>query len=129
MKKITLRKILAVLIALSGVFIILKSWDIQSPKSLAGVISSLLGGVILSLWVIWGRMSGLYKQHYITTTYGWTAFSVVWLLLLWPIVNMFINEQTIIRISADFPLRYWFYFAIFGSIGIYWWSNPTHILL
>jgi drug/metabolite transporter (DMT)-like permease len=30
---------------------------------------------------------------------------------------MFINEQTIIRISADFPLIYWFYFAIFGSIG------------
>jgi len=116
-EKITLRKILAVFIALSGVFIILKSWDIQSPKSLAGVISSLLGGVILSLWVIWGRMSGINKQHYVTTTIGWTAFSVVWLLLLWPIVNIFIAEPTIIRISTDLPVRYWFYLTIFASIG------------
>src|SRR3990172_4044690 len=116
-EKITLRKVLAVFIALSGVFIILKSWDIQSPKSLAGVISSLLGGVILSLWVIWGRMSGINKQHYVTTTIVYTSFSLVWLLLLWQIVNIFIAEPGIIRISTDFPLRYWFYFAIFGFIG------------
>jgi drug/metabolite transporter (DMT)-like permease len=116
-ERITIRKILAVLIALSGVFIILKSWGIESPRSLAGVISSLLGGVLLSLWIIWGRISSTNNQHYVTTTFGWTAFSVLWLLLLWPIASIFITEPIVIRMSTDFQLAYWSYLAIFASIG------------
>ncbi len=116
-EKITTRKVLAVFIALAGVFLILKSWDIQSPKSLAGVISSLLGGIFLSLWIIWGRISGISNQHYVTTTFGWTAFSVAWLLLLLPIANIFIKEPIVIRISTDFQSIYWLYLAIFAFIG------------
>jgi drug/metabolite transporter (DMT)-like permease len=116
-EKITLRKFSAVFVAISGVILILKSWDIQSPQSLLGIISSLLGGVFLSLWIIWGRISGTSNQHYVTTTFGWTGFSVLWLLLLWPVVNIFITEPSVIRISTNFQLIYWLYLAIFAFIG------------
>ena len=114
---ITLKKIAAVAIAIAGVAVLLKPWDIISVGPILGIISALLGGVLLSLWVIWGRKSGINKQHYITTTIGYTGFSAIWLLLIWPIVNFLIREPTITRLSINFPLQYFVYLIIFAIIA------------
>ncbi len=114
---ITQRKIISAVIAFLGVVVLLKSWEIKSVESALGIISSLLGGIVLSLWIIWGRKSGINKQHYLTTTIGWSGFSVIWLLLLWPIVTLFIHQPKIIQLSARFPLEYWPQFLIFGFIA------------
>jgi drug/metabolite transporter (DMT)-like permease len=116
-ESITLRKIISAVIALSGVILLLKSWEIKSVDSALGIICSLLGGIILSLWVIWGRKSGINRQHYLTTTIGWSGFSVVWLLLLWPIAGLFIHKPGIIRFSGEPPLAYWPQFLLFGCIA------------
>lgn len=116
-ESITLRKIISAAIAFTGVVILLKSWEIKSFDSALGIICSLLGGIILSLWVIWGRKSGINRQHYLTTTIGWSGFSVVWLLLLWPIVGLFIHKSSVIRFSGEFPLEYWPQFLLFGFIA------------
>ena len=114
---ITKRKIASAVIALSGIVVLLKSWEIKSADSALGIIASILGGIVLSLWVIWGRKSGINKQHYLTTTIGWSGFSAIWLILLWPIVNLFIDKPSIIQLSAELPLQYWPQFLAFGFIA------------
>jgi drug/metabolite transporter (DMT)-like permease len=116
-ESITPRKIISAVIAFSGIVLLLKSWEIKSVDSALGILCSLLGGIILSLWIIWGRKSGINKQHYLTTTIGWSGFSVIWLLLLWPIVTLFIHRPNIIKLSAQFPLEYWLQFLVFGFIA------------
>ncbi|MGH7890332.1 MAG: EamA family transporter, partial [Thermodesulfobacteriota bacterium] len=116
-ERITTRKVASAVIALSGVVVLLKSWEIRSADSALGIISSLLGGIVLSLWIIWGRKSGINKQHYLTTTIGWSGFSVIWLILLWPIVNLFVDKPSIIQLSAGLPLQYWPQFLVFGFIA------------
>lgn len=116
-EQITIRKIIAVGFSILGVILLLKSWNIESVGSIEGIISALLGGIFLSLWIIWGRKSGISKQHYLTTTIGWAGFSTIWLLLLWPIVAFFANEPTIIRLSTHFPLQYWLYLVVFAIIA------------
>ncbi|HWP92217.1 MAG TPA: EamA family transporter [Thermodesulfobacteriota bacterium] len=116
-EKITVRKILSVVIALLGLAVLLKSWDIKSFDSMAGVTCALLGGIFLSLWIIWGRKSGMNNQHYLTTTIGWSGFSVVWLLLLWPITALFIQEPSIVEFSLHSLSDHWVNFLIFGFVA------------
>ena len=123
-EQITPRKIVAVGIALAGVVLLLRPWDIESVGAPIGIISALLGGVFLSLWIIWGRKSGISKQHHITTITGWMGFTVIWLLLLWPIVSLLIPESNIMRLSVNFPLNYWFYLVIYTLL-----ANSINLLL
>jgi len=116
-EKITSIKIIAVALALAGVIVLLKPWNIESVGPIAGIISALLGGLFLSLWVIYGRKSGISNQHYITTIFGYTALSSAWILLIWPIANLFIHEPNIIRLSVNLPSQYWLYFLIFALIS------------
>ncbi len=116
-EKITVRKILSVVTAILGLSVLLKSWDIKSFDSMAGVTCALLGGIFLSLWIIWGRKSGINTQHYLTTTIGWSGFSVIWLLLLWPITALFIQEPSIVELSLHSLANHWVNFLIFGLVA------------
>jgi drug/metabolite transporter (DMT)-like permease len=116
-EQITPRKIIAVFFALAGVILLLKPWDVELVGAPIGIISALLGGVFLSLWIIWGRKSNINKQHPITAIAGWMGFAVIWLLLLWPVVSLIIPETDITRLSVNFPLEYWIYLAIYGLLA------------
>ena len=89
---ITFGKIVAVCIVLFGVVILVKPWNLESVGTVAGFISALLGGLFLSLWIIWGRKSCITKQNSITTIIGWMGFTVIWLLVLWPFVDFFYSR-------------------------------------
>ncbi len=115
-EKVTIRKVLAVVVALTGVFLLLRSWGIESISSPIGVIIASLGGIFLSLWIVWGRKSAINDQHYVTTSAGWAFFSVFWLLLLWPIIGLFIQDSNIIRLSMYLPLKYWLYLILFSLL-------------
>lgn len=116
-EQITPRKIVAVSIALVGVVLLLRPWDIEAVGAPTGIISALLGGMLLSLWIIWGRKTGINKQYNITAITGWMGFAVIWLLLLWPIVSLLIPESNIMRLSVNFPLHYWFYLIIYTLLA------------
>jgi drug/metabolite transporter (DMT)-like permease len=77
----------------------------------------LVSGVLLSLWVIWGRKSVIQKQHFVTTTIGWTGFSVIWLMLLWPIFYYFFPYAIITSISVNLPVAFLLYLIIYALIG------------
>ena len=44
-------------------------------------------GILLSLWVIWGRLSALREQHFISAAFGYTAFSALFLGLAHPLIR------------------------------------------
>lgn len=116
-ERVTARKISAVAVAFAGVSLLLRSWNIERVGSPAGIILATLGGIFLSLWIIWGRKSGINNQHYITVTAGWAFSSVLWLLLLWPVIRLFIQDSAIIGLSVGFPLKYWLLLVIFAFIA------------
>jgi len=112
-EKITKIKSIAVAIAFLGVFILIKPWDIASVGPTKGIVVSLLGGIFLSLWVIWGRKSGINKQHFITTSFGYSGFSLIFVILSWPLIFLFVRDPTIIRFDLSI-IKYFFYFLIFA---------------
>lgn len=116
-ENITKMKFLAVLIAFLGVVVIVSPWNITNIGSIKGLISSLLAGIFLSLWVIFARKTGITKDYYINTLSAYSFLSLLWLILLWPVVRYFFQNDFIIRVSYQFPLTYWLYFVLFSLIA------------
>ncbi len=82
-ERITFRKLGAVALALLGILLLvyLDATSLHGGRGQAGLGAALAAGLLLSLWVIWGRRSGLKQQHFVTTTFGYGASSTLWLLL------------------------------------------------
>lgn len=117
-EKITKNKVIAVIIGLFGIAILVRSWEIESTKSFWGIILALLSGIMLSFWVIWGRKSAIYKQHYFTTTFGLAFFSAVWIFIFYLIGKSLITlENETIKISYDLIAIYWKEFALFAFVA------------
>lgn len=83
-EQITRRKVISAGLALLGILVLVDPFALDYRFEAAGIISGVLAGFFLSLWVIWGRKSGLRKQHYVTTVFGYTFFSSMCLLLAYP---------------------------------------------
>lgn len=117
-ERITWRKIAAMFLALAGVLVLLLgSWTLTVRHPFVGLLACLIASVFISLWVIWGRKSGISDQHYVTTTFGWGAFTTLWLITLWPLLHRIIDNDAVTRLSAAFPTSYWPYLFLFAIVG------------
>ncbi|MBI5884498.1 EamA family transporter, partial [archaeon] len=83
---------------------------------IAGIISSLLAGFFLSLWVVFGRKSGISRQHYVTSALGYTGFAALWMLLLQPIALLLIGKE-LAGLPAGYPTQLWLYFIAFVLVS------------
>jgi len=81
------KHIMAVIVGMTGVFILLRSWEVKTTESLIGLILALFSGFLLSLWVVWGKRSAKFRNHFITTTFGWSFFAAIWLFLFFVIFS------------------------------------------
>jgi len=108
---ITRRKVISAGMALFGIIMLVDPFAADYRFDLTGLMSALLAGLFLSLWVIWGRKSGLKKQHYVTTVFGYTFFSSLCLLLLYPFLS------TTASGSAYFRLNFQAYFDHLGAVA------------
>jgi drug/metabolite transporter (DMT)-like permease len=116
-ERLTRVKLASVLLGLAGTAVLLQSWEAGQAGSLYGVAAALSAGVLLSLWVILGKRSAILDQHYITTTFGWSGFASVWLLLLLPLTNLLAADQGLVRLTLDLSPRDWGYLAAFAILG------------
>ncbi|MEW6144826.1 MAG: DMT family transporter [Thermodesulfobacteriota bacterium] len=116
-ERLTRVKLASVLIGLAGTAVLLQSWEAGQAGSLFGVAAALAAGVLLSLWVILGKRSAILDQHYITTTFGWSGFASVWLLLLLPVMNFLIADKGLLRLTLDLSTLDWGYLAAFAVLG------------
>jgi drug/metabolite transporter (DMT)-like permease len=114
---ITKRKAIAILASLLGVYILLKPWEVESKVSFWEAVPSLIAGIFLALWVVWGRRSSIRNVHCVITTLGWSFFSALWLMLIWVVLSFLIHNNELLRFSIDLPTSYWIYMALFGLIG------------
>ena len=69
-------------LALLGVVILIKPWQVSSAGPVLGLTMALLGGLCLSLWVVMGRIGGLKRLSVYTTTFGVSLFTVLWLVII-----------------------------------------------
>ena len=116
---ITSRKILALLFALTGILVLVNPFGIQNKFSAAGLLAALGAGVFFSLWVIWGRKSGLKNQHFLTTAFGYSFFTSLWLLLLYPLAAFLWDEPEFVRLDPGVYLEFWWAvagFTIFAGL-------------
>jgi drug/metabolite transporter (DMT)-like permease len=117
-ERITARKVASAALAFVGVTVLLfGSWNLATSHPVYGFAASLCGSVFVSLWVIWGRKSGINEQHFVTTTLGWGGFTALWLIVLWPALNRLVADPAVTRLSADFPFRHWAYLLLFAIAG------------
>ncbi len=113
-EKVTKRKVLAVIVAMTGIIALLSPWQAESMPNIKGVLSALLAGIFLSLWFIFGRKSGISKNHYLTTTFGSVFFTSMWLLIAYPLISTFFHEP-MFRLSFELSPKLLLLF-IFGFV-------------
>lgn len=116
-ERVTKNKVLAVVIAMIGIIAITSPWQAESMPSIKGIFFALIAGIFLSLWIIFGRKSGISKQHYITTTFSFNLFSSMWLVIAHPVVNRLFNNP-MFRLSFELSpkLLLLFIFSLFTQI-------------
>ncbi|KYC45915.1 MAG: EamA-like transporter family protein [Candidatus Methanofastidiosum methylothiophilum] len=112
-------KIFSVVIAFLGVIFLLSPWNIDNIGNTKGLVSSLLAGIFLSLWVIFARKTGINKDYYINTLSAYSFLSLLWLILLFPLIKILYNSYYLTRLSYNFPISYWIYFGVFCLISAF----------
>jgi drug/metabolite transporter, DME family len=105
-ERITRAKLGAALLAFSGIVVLV---DPGRPQEypVAGLLAAVLAGFLLSLWVIWSRKSALKEQHFVVTTFGFTLFCSLWLLLLYPMVLLLPLDVSLVRLEFGLYRNYW----------------------
>ncbi len=116
-EKITSVKLVSVLLGIAGMVVLFESWETASGLPLPGVAAALAAGVLLSLWVILGKRSSALDQHYITTTFGWSGFASLWLLLLLPAANLLIPDKGFVKLTPGLSPADWGYLVVFAMVG------------
>ncbi|MBE9536342.1 MAG: DMT family transporter [Proteobacteria bacterium] len=110
------RQLTAVGIALVGLFILLEPWHAEHFGQVTGILFGLGGGLSLSLWVIWGRRGGMNDQHAVTITLGYLLFTGLSLLLIYPFLLLFTEDDRLVRISLSLPGNIWILLIIYVLI-------------
>lgn len=116
-EKITFAKLAAVILGFLGLVLLLGSWETGSGGSFAGIVCSLLSGVLLAFWVVLGKRSSILRQHQVTTTFGWSGFACLWLLVLWPVMSLLVADKGLFELSFNFSPDIWIYLLAFALLG------------
>jgi drug/metabolite transporter (DMT)-like permease len=112
-EKITKYKIFAVFLVLMGVIVLLNPLSLSTTGTTFGVLLALVGGLLLSIWVILGKVAGTKHYHPITTEFGSDFFTVLFLILFFPLISVFVKNPSIMSLSVNIPINVWFYLFIF----------------
>ncbi len=112
-EKITKVKIITVMIVLIGVILLINPFSIGLIGSVSGIIVALIGGVLLSGWIISGKVAGEKGIDPVTTKFGYMFFMLIFLIATYPLINSLIKIPSIVSLSFNQPPRIWFYLLIF----------------
>lgn len=116
-EEITRRKIIAAILGFCGVAILVKSWQVSSIESFLGILLAVGAGFLLSVWVILGKYSANLKQHYITTTFSWSFFGALWLILFYILSIVFFPNNEVFQFNVSIFSNYGFYLLIFAILS------------
>ena len=110
---ITGRKVGAAALAAVGVLVLFDPRGAAGTAPTIGLLAALAAGLALSFWVILARSSALRGNPAVTTTFGYTAFSAVWLLAAWPLATLVLPSASLGRVSVAPFLAQWHWVALY----------------
>jgi len=110
----TLRKILALVIALCGVIILFQPWKMQAIGSLSGALLGLLAGMLLSLYIILIRKTHFDEIPSLLGTFGWLIFSLFWFIVFYPLVSLVTRDPALVSLRTDISPTAWLLIFVFA---------------
>ena len=110
---VTRRKVGALGLATAGTLVLFQPGTSSLDHSWVGMLTALIAGVMLSLWLILGRMSGLRGNAPITTAFAYMASSSLILLLVWPLLRLTVGSVEWLRLSPALFLVHWRLVALY----------------
>lgn len=116
-EKISWKNIIACILVLLGAAILVNPRGIES-SNLAGIIVALVGGILLSAWIVIGGFASQRKVNPITTIFVGRFFMLIILAVLYPLLSGFIIDPKIISFSFSLPPSIWFYIIIFSVFAL-----------
>jgi drug/metabolite transporter (DMT)-like permease len=100
-EKITRLKISSLIIVLVGVLILVSPWDIKTNLNLTGIILAGLSGLLYSLFLIVSKEATNRKFHYTKYMFGFSIFTIFWLLTMQPFYKIMIKNDVLTRLDVN----------------------------
>jgi len=117
-EKINRWQIVACVLVLFGVFCLVNPAELFSSKSPIGVLAALLGGVFLSLWVVFGSVASKKKIHPISIKFYVSIISLVILFVSLPFLSILFPSQSISSFSLSWPLWIWGALMLYNLLAV-----------
>ncbi|MCK5023978.1 MAG: EamA family transporter, partial [Candidatus Aenigmarchaeota archaeon] len=118
-ENITRYKVLAVILVMLGVISLVNPFTVAGIGSVFGVMLALLGGFLLSIWIIISRIAGIRKYNPITTKFSYSIFALIFLIVFYPLTLFFVNDPTITTLSFDVSLDVWVYMGLYSVLLVF----------
>ena len=116
-EKITRLKTTSLIIVLVGVLILVSPWNLESKLNVTGIIFAGLSGLLYSLFLITGKEATNRKIHYTKFMFGFSIFTIFWLLAIQPFYQIMIKNDVLTTLDANIISKHLFE-IILGSIII-----------
>lgn len=107
-EKIGQKKIMAVVSAIAGVAV-LANLTSTGNYNIWGTIAPLIGGFLLSIWVVGGRRVAIEKEPASFVTFAYCGFTTLWLLLIYPLFKKIVPQPMFSGLSFGFSTTVWFH--------------------
>jgi drug/metabolite transporter (DMT)-like permease len=118
-EKVSFFQIIAGGLVLIGVFFLIDPSNLFASKSFLGVLSALIGGVFLSLWVITGGIVSKRRLPPVSILFFEVLFSVIFCICFYPILLVLANSPEIVSFSLGHSLQTFvllFCFSVFSVL-------------
>lgn len=110
---ITRRKLAALALAGVGIVVLVGPTGSALEHSVLGLAGAVVAGVMISVWIILGRISALRGNHPVTTTFGYQASTTLGLLALWPLLATWPMFAGMSRFDPGVFVTHWEVVAVY----------------
>lgn len=100
-EEITKRKIISLAIIISGILILVSPWNVKGNISPIGLILGFLSGLLYSLFLIISKETANRKIHYTTSIFGFSIFTVILLLIIFPLYRSVVKNDILSRLDMS----------------------------
>lgn len=115
-EKIKTFQMISCLVVLAGVIILVNPFQPLGHIPIFGVIVGLIGGMLLSGWIMAGSYLSKKGNDPINSLFTEKFFCIVIYMALLPLFSRLIGNETIVHFSLDWPLRVWIGLILFSLI-------------
>jgi drug/metabolite transporter (DMT)-like permease len=114
---ITKLQLIAAAIVIVGIVVMVNPFGADFSSNLPGIISALIAGVMLSLWLVLGSYISKKGNNIVNTYIMQLGLSILILLLLLPVLSHFIKHPNLVSLSFSWSPLMWLVIVAYGLVG------------